>query len=397
MSQTPCPVELELPPMADVVLVDNLEEFQQYRLAWKSLLEETPRASFFMTFDWLETAWKHFGTKQEHRGAKHTRRGDQHDYRVLVVRSDKKPIGFVPLCVVNEQHRVGRVRTLTYPLASWDAWYGPIGPNQAACHWLATQFLAEQRRDWDIVDLRWLDPQQTSTFSLIAAMKAMDMPVLAEPYQESSVIDFDGTWEDYLQTRSSKQRHEMRRKLRHAEELPQVEFIRHRPLSAAEGDGDPRWDLFDTCRDLAARSWQGDSMSGNTISHPQVTEFLHECHAAAARRGMLDVTLLKVAGQPVAYGYNYHYHGKIAGLRMGYAPEFRKQGVGTGLLLMSLRDSFERGDTCLDLGVGGYGFKHRYRTKLEQSYRYTHYPASAWKSQGVRLTKWLKRRVAMSL
>ena len=36
----------------------------------------------------------------------------------------------------------------------------------------------------------------------------------------------------------------------------EVSFIRHRPASAADGDGDPRWDLYDACIELAGRSWQ---------------------------------------------------------------------------------------------------------------------------------------------
>lgn len=382
MPNMPCPVELVLPPMADVVEVRSLPELQSYRMAWNALLEGTPRRSFFLTFDWFELAWKHFGA--------------EHDYRVLVIRSEGKPIGFVPLCVVQQQYRVGALRTLTYPLADWGAWYGPIGPDQTACYWLAMQHLASRERDWELLELRWIDHQQAKLPSLSAAMQAAGLHGEVGPDRETSVVDITGTWEDYLQTRTSKRRHEIRRHLRFYERHSGAEFLRHRPLPATEGDGQPRWELFEDCLRIAASSWQGEATDGVTLSHDRVAAFLRDCHAAAARLGMLDLTLLKLHGQPVAFGYNYHYQNEIAGLRMGYDPAYRQHGVGTVLLLSSLRDSFRRGDVSFDLGVEDYNFKHRYRTKVEQSKRITHYPPADWKSQGVRLTQWAKK-IAASL
>lgn len=368
--------------MADVVEIRRLEDLQPFRMAWNALLEETPRRSFFMTFDWFELAWKHFGQQ------------GQHDYRLLVIRSEGKPIGFVPLCVVEEPYRVGTLRTLTYPLADWGAWYSPIGPDQTACYWLAMQYLANQERDWDLLDLRWIDEQQAKLPSLSAAMQAAGIAGEIAPFRETFVIEINGSWEDYLRSRSRKRRHEIRRHLRFFEKHDRVEFIRHRPLPATEGDGDPRWDLYEDCLQIAAESWQGDATDGVTLSHDRVAAFLRDCHEAAARLGMLDVTLLKLAGKPVAFGYNYHYRDEISGLRMGYDPKYRHLGVGTVLLLSSLRDSFERGDRRFDLGVDDFNFKHRYRTKVEESKRITHYPISDLKSQGVRLTQWAKRVVA---
>lgn len=366
--------------MADVVEVHSLEELQSYRMAWNALLDSTPRRSFFLTFDWLELAWKHFD--------------NEHDYRVLVIRSEGKPIGFVPLCVVEEQYRVGKVRTLTFPIADWGAWYAPIGPDQAACYWLAMQHLANRERDWDLLELRWIDQQQGKLASLSTAMQAAGLPGKVASHRETSVVEIAGTWEDYLQTRTNKRRHEIRRHLRFYEKQPGAEFVRHRPLPASKGDGHPRWDLYDDCKRIAAASWQGQAADGVTLSHDRVAAFLRDCHEAAARLGMLDLTLLKLDGQPVAFGYNYHYHGEIAGLRMGYDSAYRHLGVGTVSLLSSLRDSFERGDQRFDLGVEHYNYKHRYRTKVEQSKKITHYPLADWKSQGVRLTQWAKNFVA---
>jgi hypothetical protein len=41
--------------MVEVIEVNDIEELSQYRLLWNSLFPGTPNATFFHTFDWLDT------------------------------------------------------------------------------------------------------------------------------------------------------------------------------------------------------------------------------------------------------------------------------------------------------------------------------------------------------
>lgn len=365
-----------LSAMADVVEINDLESLQHYRMAWNALLDETPRASFFQTFDWFEQFWRHFG---------HVRR-----MRILVARSSGAIIGIVPLCVQRESFRVGSLRVLTYPLADWGAWYAPLGPNQAATMYLAASHLSRTPRDWDLLDLRWTDAHPVEHPAVGPALQAAGLPCIRRPYQTNSVIQMDSSWDEYLASKSRKIRHEIRRRMNLGERVDRrIEFVRHRPQRAACGDGRPRWDLFDACQRIAGRSWQATSVDGNTLSDGDVAGFLRHCHAAAARLGMVDMTMLTVDDQPAAFGYNYHYKQTLIGLRMGYDPDYASLGVGATLLATAIRDSFRRGDAALELGAGENRFKLEYRNLVELSYQFTHYPA-AWRSQSLRLTHWLR-------
>jgi hypothetical protein len=165
--------------------------------------------------------------------------------------------------------------------------------------------------------------------------------------------------------------------------------VRYRPLGAAHGDGDPRWDLYDACVDLARRSWQGSSRNGTTLSHTTVSGFLRETHALAAKAGAVDLNLLKLNGRPIAFNYNYHQQGRVTGLRLGYDPEYSHIGPGNVLYALSLRDSFERGDHTFDLGVGFAPAKRGWYTRLATSYRYVHYSLTAPRVQLVRMKRWM--------
>ncbi len=148
------------------------------------------------------------------------------------------------------------------------------------------------------------------------------------------------------------------------------------------------------CQQVALASWQATSTTGTTLTHQRVRHFLRDAHAIAARNGMLDMNLLVVDGRPAAFAYNYHLHGRLTGVRVGYDASLGVSGLGTALLLRSIEDSFERGDVSFDLGPGEMPFKRRLRTHSELCYRMTYAPLGSWRSQLARLSQWASRRPA---
>ena len=369
--------------MAEILEITTLADLQPYQLAWKSLWEQTPGATFFHTYDWFVTFWKHFGQKRT--------------MRILILRSGGKTVGILPLCIVGEQHRLARLRVLTYPLNDWGMWYGPLGPNPSATLFMAMRYLHDAQRDWDVLDLRWSSGGVDDRNATGRAMWAVGWRAQQSVYQQSSLIRFaDSTWEEFSHQLSKKWRHEIRRQPRNLAELGPVEFVRHRPQAATAGDGDPRYDLFDECVEVSRGTWQASVTDGNTLCHESVLPFLRESHSVASRLGMVDLALLRVAGRAVAFQYNYHSHGELFGLRMGYLQEMRDWGVGKVLLAQFLEDSFDRQDLQMDLGIGEYDFKSRFRTGTLASYRYTYSPWNCWRWQSVQLAQWFKKRLVRS-
>ncbi|MGD9637141.1 MAG: GNAT family N-acetyltransferase [Pirellulales bacterium] len=369
--------------MVEITEIRSVDELSGYTLAWNSWLSSTPRATFVNTIDWLESYWRHFGDEQE--------------LRVLVARHDGAPVGLVPLCIRDVRHGLGTARVLTYPLDGWGSWYGPVGVDPAVTMLGAMRYLQHARRDWDLLDLPWTAPASRDGGRVARSLRVVGMLSNEAVHQTVSHVDFSGRFGDYLCRLTRKSRHELRRVERRVFERGvadqrNVEYIRHRPAPAREGDGDPRWDLYAMCQQVALASWQGGSTTGTTLTHDRVRHFLSDAHAVAARNGMVDMNLLLVDGRPAAFAYNYHYHGRLAGIRVGYDPTLGIAGLGTALVLRSIEDSCERGDESLDLGAGETQFKKRLRTGSEPSYRVTYAPLSSWRSQAVRLSRWARGR-----
>jgi CelD/BcsL family acetyltransferase involved in cellulose biosynthesis len=363
--------------MIEVVEINDLEELSHYRLVWNSLFLATPNASFFLTFDWFDTYWRHFGHDQK--------------MRVLVVYSGGEVIGIAPLCVRRETYRVSRVRVLTYPLDNWSTWFGPVGPNPAATMFAAMQHIRRTPRDWDMLELRWVASEGVQGGKTARAMRVANMFSDKGEYEITSLVDLKGSFQDYLGAKSPTAQRHFRRILKEQFADGRIEYVRHRPLPATHGDGDPRWDIYSDCETVAEVSWQSQVVEGNTLTHDRVREYFRDAHAAAARIGMADVNVLKVDGQPVAFLYGYHTNGEVIGLRTGFDPA-AGGGMGSALLLKVIEDSCGRGDRLIDLGAGEGEHKRRLRTRVEETYRLTYAPMHSWRSQAVRVTRWAKAR-----
>lgn len=368
--------------MSNVIEINSLESLKNHRLVWQSLLPSTPGASFFHTLDWFEQYWNHFGPEGS---------GVCQAMRVLIVYAAEKPIGILPLVIRHEKKLAGQnVRTLGYPLHDWGTSYGPIGPNASATLLSGMRHIEATPRDWDLFELASVDREYTDKGRTPRAMQQVGLSAIEEEHSVAPQVDCREGWDAYWATRTSKHRNNVRRVDKKLAELGEVRYVRYRPEGSADGDDDPRWDLYDACVALSEKSWQGDSTSGTTLSHESIRNFLRDCHLVAVEQGAVDINLLYIDDEPIAFSYNYHYNGYVFGLRMGFDAEVTKQGAGTALLHRALRDSCERGDQIYDLGPGYLSAKRKWWSRLVTTNRYTHYPATALKAQTLRWARQLR-------
>lgn len=360
--------------MDHVLEIGEIDSLAEYRARWSALLETTPAASFFQSLEWLEVYWRHFGAAQK--------------LRTLLVFADDKVIGIVPLVVRTETTKIGPVRVLTYPLHDWGSYYGPIGPDAEATLTAALTHVHSTPRDWDLLELRWLGANGTDPSVTQRAMLEAGFQACPTVWNRTAIVECSGSWEAYWASRKTTWRQRFRsceRKLAHSGE---VSYLRYRPAGQAHGDGLPRWDLYDACEEIARRSWQGSATNGTTLSHAAVRAYLRETHEAAAAAGALDLNLLLLGGEPVAFAYNYYWRGAVYGLRRGYDAHRARNGAGHVLMQHALRDSFSRGDHLFDLGVGALASKRPFQTRLAPILRLSHFPPMAIRAQLLRAKRW---------
>jgi CelD/BcsL family acetyltransferase involved in cellulose biosynthesis len=281
---------------------------------------------------------------------------------------------------------------LTYPLDEWGSFYGPIGSQTAATLTAALNHIRRTRRDWDVMELPWVDSEGDDRGETAQALENAGFQATRETWQTSALIDLTvhGTWENYWASRQSHWRNNVRRSEKKLAARGKVTYVRYRSepgqtLDAICGE------LFDACEAIARASWQANSSTGNTLVHEEVREFFRDCHVAANQAGSLDINLLLLDGKPVAFNYAYHHQGSVFGLRTGFDAAAARDGAGSVLQARMIEDSFNRGDRTYNLGPGYLECKRYWLTETRPSFRYTHFPAAAPVAQLVRAKRSLQR------
>jgi CelD/BcsL family acetyltransferase involved in cellulose biosynthesis len=308
----------------DAYEINGLRDLEALRPVWGRLLAQTPNHSFFQTLEWLEASWDGYAHPQR--------------LRVVVVERRGEPIGIVPWCVRHEPRRIGSVRVLTYPLNDWGAFFGPIGPQPRETMRAAFNHLANMPRDWDMIDLRWVDEAADEFLTIGEALREQSYDYRVRPRMEVRICRFAGGWDAYIKSRSRNWRRKMRHDIEALEKAGSVELLRHRPAAGGDGAAPEHDDVYRMCEQIAAKTWQAGDQSQSTLSSPRVRDTLLQTHRAAAALGMLDTNLLVIGGQPVAFNYNYVAEGRTYGLRCGYDPTLKLEGCGRVLLYMMLED-----------------------------------------------------------
>ena len=365
--------------MIEVREINHIEGLGEFRAAWQALLAQTPAASFFHSLEWLECYWKHFAAGQR--------------LRVLVATENRQPVGILPLVVRTESTRVGRLRFLTYPLHDWATFFGPIGPNPSATLIAGLGHVRRTPRDWDLLDLRWVDAEHTDLGCTERAMVQAGFHPWRQKWDRSSHIELSDTWQAYWQGRAAAFRRNIERLERRIAQQGKAELVRYRSEGDRGGKVDPRWDLYDTCVALARRSWQGESGDKTNLCHARYEEFFREAHWSAAGIGAANLCLLYVNDEPAAFTYNYQWRGAVYGLRRGFDPRFKLLRPGLVLQKMMLEDGHRRGDRSYDLGTGSHESKLAWRTSVRTNYRFTFFPALVFRAQLLRWNRWLRRRL----
>ena len=126
-----------------------------------------------------------------------------------------------------------------------------------------------------------------------------------------------------------------------------IEYVRYRPTGLSCGEDDSRWDLYDACAEIAGAGEQRRPAPGATRTDWAVAAYFRDAHAVAVKLGMVDVNILKINGEAVAFDYNYVCGGNLIGVGRGHVREYARDGVEDVLFLKMLRDSFLRQDRIL--------------------------------------------------
>ncbi len=306
---------------------------------WNALVEEGLSDVPFLRHEYLSSWW-------------HTRGGGEWQQAELVLvsaRENGQLIGIAPLFLAEYDDRPALLLVGSIEISDYlDLIVRPVDLTRFLSPLL--DFLASTYTDsWRNLD--WYNlPETSPTLAALKAESARRGWLYAEEiYRPTPTIVFPGDFEAYLASVEKKQRHEIRRKVRRAEE---------------SGRG-VRWYIV---RDEATLEAEIEAFLKLMEDDTHKAEFLKEVMRsqmratihAAFRNGWLWLAFLEVDGQKAAAALNFDYKNRLWGYNSGVDRNFMELSPGWVLLTYVLQWAADNGRAEFDFMRGDEEYKYRF-------------------------------------
>jgi CelD/BcsL family acetyltransferase involved in cellulose biosynthesis len=298
------------------------ESFDSLATYWAKPTHSLPWNIVFVLPAWLEVWWPAFGTGAE--------------LNLLAVREGGEIIGLAPLKVA------GKTASFVGSADVCDYLDFIIAAGREA-DFFNVLLDDLKRRGIERLDLRPVRPDSTVMTKLVDIVKKRGGEVLCQPEDVSFEMDLPVTWEDYLEHLATKQRHEVRRKLRRLLEAGKIDY---RCFKAGEG----LTGFMDTF--VVSREDKADFMT------PKMESFFRSMAEAMARTGLLRAGVLELDTRPVAMILGFDYNDVIYLYNSAFDPQYEALSVGLLSKVLCIKASIEEGKKRFDFLKGNEVYKH---------------------------------------
>ncbi len=184
--------------------------------------------------------------------------------------------------------------------------------------------------------------------ALRPAAEARGARVRCEPRGQLFAMPLPGSWEDYLQRLSSKERHEIRRKLRRLEAAGRVALRCVRTPAALPSALETFIHLF--------RANRADKAAFMTGSRPQ---FFRDLTAGMAVADRLRLYFLDLDARPIAATLCFEHDATVYLYNNGYDDACRALSAGLLGKVLTIRESIRAGCRGYDFLKGSEAYKRR--------------------------------------
>lgn len=314
---------------------------------WDTLVNPAPAEYLFMSYEWQRIWWKHLG-----RGS----------LSIVTVRDDQNVLrGIGPWFIEQEgERRIVRTIGSTEVVDYLDILALP-GYEQETLAALLEFMLSQEAPRWDVLDLHNI-PQNSLTLSLLPELaRAKGLMVTVAPLEECPIIELPGSYEEYLATLDKKQRHELRRKRRRAQEM-QVDWYTVGP----EHDLDAEIEAFLELMAMSATDKKA------FLKLPGHLSFFKEIGPTMFKKGILELTFLTFGGRRAASLWQFAYRDRMMLYNSGLNPvDFPGLSPGVVLLTFSIEDAIRRHFRLYDFLRGDEEYKYRMGAQKTNVYKIT--------------------------
>ena len=283
--------------------------------------------SIFVLPTWLKVWWQEFGSGSE--------------LYLRAIRQGEKTIGIAPLLV-----REG-VASIIGSADVCDYLDFVVAPGMERDFF---NVLLDDLKQKNIshIDLRPLRPDSTVLTNLVGIAQNQGHEVLCHPEDVSVELDLPSVWEEYLAILTTKQRHEVRRKLRRLSEAGKVDYYFVKDSAAVNNAMDTFLKMFSESRKDKA-----------TFLTARMESFLRSLADTMDKAGLLRLGILELDTVPAAMIICFDYNDCVYLYNSGYDPQYNALSVGLLCKVLCIKESIQEGKKRFDFLKGGETYKYQ--------------------------------------
>lgn len=315
--------------------VENLEA------EWNALLDRSAGHVPFMRFEYLRAWWETRGGGEWPQNSR---------LALVTARRDGNLVGAAPLFFVdNHQGKPTLLLVGSIEVSDFlDLMAEPSNQENFFARLLA--FLPDAGLPrWETLDLYNILDSSPTLPVLEKVARSLGWQFRLERLQHSPYIPLPGDWETYLAGIDKKQRHEIRRKMRRADEAKAaVSWYLVKDPDTLESEAEAFMELMSYETDKAA------------FLTPLMRRHFHNVLRCAFDKDCLHMAFLTIAGEKAAGYIGFNYLNRLWIYNSGINPAFRDYSPGWVLLGHQLRWANEQGLSEFDFMRGNEDYKYRF-------------------------------------
>lgn len=333
--------------------VDRLTEEADLRAfseEWRRLVTESDVDSLFVTWEWLSTWWRHFGS-------------DAQLYVLCVRDADRALIGLAPLRIV----RRGLVGGAGLRVLEWLGSGSPVWSDaldlvsrrgrERDVQEAVGRYLLQRRNEWDAAWLSDLSDGSRTVATLSELFQAAGVTGSTKPCAVCPYLRLDQPWAVY-EDRAHRKFRDLKK------------YLKALDVAGAKFDVVQSPDVLERALDALVRLNRERVLSKDgapSLGNERFCRFVADIARLALRQGWLRLYFVSVGDEFIALNLNFVHGTRVYGYLSGFDPAWQRRGVGTCLFRHVIRESWEGGLTVYDFLRGDEAYKYRWTSEERKS------------------------------
>ncbi|MGD1118782.1 MAG: GNAT family N-acetyltransferase, partial [Dehalococcoidales bacterium] len=198
------------------------------------------------------------------------------------------------------------------------------------------------------LELAHVRPDSAVLKNLVPCAESLGYAVESKQEDVSVEMELPAAFEDYLESLETKQRHEIRRKMRRLLEEGEIDY---RFIS--------RGGELKSAMDTFFRMFVESRQDKAAFLTEQMKSYFIRLAETMAGSGLLRLGVLELDGKPVAEIMCFDYNGCIYLYNSGYDPKYVALSAGMLSKVYAIKDSIEQGKKRFDFLKGAEIYKYR--------------------------------------